>query len=226
MIVGTVDLAKLRPLVETYLASLPAKGRHEKEQDRKIRKVAGVVKKEWKLGTEPKAAVEIDFHSEEPWTRDKDRDMYILGQVLSIRLREILREDKGGVYGVGVGGAISRAAHQERDFSISFGCDPLRITELINATFDEIAAIQKSGIGPDYLEKVKQTFSREREIQLRNNGFWIGWLSSAYTYGDDPALVLDPSKMIARMTSPNVEAAARRYLDTKQFFEPVLLPAK
>jgi len=226
VIVGAFDAARLRPLVETYLASLPAKGRHEKQKDLGIRKVRGVVKQAWMLGQEPKARVQILFHGDETWTRDRDRDLYILGQVMEIRLREVLREDKGGVYGVGVGGAISRAPHQERDFSISFGCDPLRVTELINATFDEIAAVQKAGIGPDYLEKVKQTFSREREVQLRNNSFWVGWLSSAYTYGDDPALVLDPSKMIARMTSANVQAAARRYLDTKQFFEPVLLPAK
>jgi hypothetical protein len=38
--------------------------------------------------------------------------------------------------------------------------------------------------------------------------------------------VLDPSKMTARMTSDNVKAAARRYLDPKQYFEPILLPAK
>jgi zinc protease len=138
----------------------------------------------------------------------------------------VLREDKGGVYGVSVGGSLVRSPHQERDFSISFGCDPLRVTELVNAMFDEISQVQKDGIGPDYLEKVKQTFTRERETQLRSNGFWIGWLASAYTYGDDPALVLDPSKMIARMTSDNVKAAAKRYLDARQYFEPILLPAK
>ena len=82
-----------------------------------------------------------------------------------------------------------------------------------------------NGVGDDYLEKVKQTFTRERETQLRNNGFWVGWLSAAYEFGDDPTLVLDPSKMIARMTSANVQAAARRYYDKKQYFESVLLPA-
>ncbi len=226
VIVGAFDPAQLRPLVETYLASLPAKGRKEKEKDLGIRKVGGVVKQTFRLGQEPKAEVELMFHGDEAWTRDKDRDMYILGQVLSIRLREVLREDKGGVYGVGAGGVISRAPHQERSFTISFGCDPARVDELVKATFDEIAAIARDGIGADYLEKVKQTFTREREVQLRSNGFWIGWLTSAYTYGDDPALVLDPSKMIARMTSANVKAAARRFLDAKQYFEPVLVPAK
>jgi zinc protease len=226
VLVGAFDLATVRPLVETYLASLPAKGRKEKQKDLGIRRAKGVVKHTWNLGQEPKAKVQLLFHGDETWTRDRDRDMFILGQVLSIRLREVLREDKGGVYGVGVGGSLARAPHQERAFTISFGCDPARVDELVKATFDEIAEVQKNGIGAEYLEKVKQTFSRERETQLRNNGFWIGWLASAYTYGDDPTLVLDPSKMIARMTSDNVKAAAKRYLDAKQYFEPVLLPAK
>ena len=226
VIVGAFDPAQLRPLVETYLASLPGRGRKEKEKDLGIRKVPGVVKRAWNLGQEPKARVQLLFHGDEAWTRDKDRDLFILGQVLQIRLREVLREDKGGVYGVGVGGAIARAPHQERSFSISFGCDPARVDELVKAVFDEIAQIQKAGIGADYLEKVKQTFSRERETRLRSNGFWLAWLSSAYTYGDDPALVLDPGPMIARMTSDNVKAAARRYLDARQYYEPILLPAK
>jgi zinc protease len=226
VIVGAFDPVQLRPLVETYLASLPAKGRKEKEKDLGVRKIGGVVKQAFQLGQEPKARVQLMFHGDEAWTRDKDRDMFILGEVLSIRLREVLREDKGGVYGVGAGGFIARAPHQERSFSIAFGCDPARADELVKATFDEIAQLQRDGIAADYLEKVKQTFAREREVQLRSNEFWIGWLTSAYTFGDDPAIVLDPSKMIARMTSANVKAAAKRYLDAKQYFAPTLLPAK
>ena len=165
-------------------------------------------------------------HAPQKWSKDTARDLRVLQMLLSIRLREVLREDKGGVYGVGVGGAIERAPHQERTFTVSFGCDPARVDELVKATFDEIAQVQNNGIGAEYLEKVKQTFTRERETQLRNNGFWIGWLTSAYTFGDDPTLALDPSKMIARMTSDNVKAAAKRYLDAKEYFQAVLLPEK
>ncbi|MBC7976820.1 MAG: insulinase family protein, partial [Myxococcales bacterium] len=226
VIVGAFDPAQLRPLVETYLGSLPSKGRKEKEKDLGIRRVGGVVKRAWNLGQEPKARVQLLFHGDEAWSRDKDRDAFILGQILSIRLREVLREDKGGVYGVGVGGSLARAPHAERSFSVTFGCDPARVDELVAATFAEIDAIQKHGIGNDYLEKVRQAFTREREVQLRNNDFWIGWLTTAYAFGDDPTLVLDPSKMLARMTSANVQAAAKRYIDRKQYFEPILLPAK
>jgi zinc protease len=226
VIVGAFDLAQLRPLVETYLASLPSKGRKEKEKDLGIRKVRGVVKRAWNLGQEPKAKVQLLFHADDTWSRDKDRDAFILDQVLSIRLREVLREDKGGVYGVNVAGSLVRSPHAERNFMISFDCDPARVDELVQATFAEIAVIQRDGVGADYLEKVKQAFTREREVQLRNNAFWVGWLTTAYTFGDDPTLVLDPSQMIARMTPANVQAAAKRYLDAKQYFAPILLPAK
>ncbi len=225
VIVGAFDVTKVRSLVETYLASLPAKGRIEKEKDLGIARVGGVVSKTWKLNSEPKASVQLMFHGKEPWTRDKERDLYILSQVLSMRLREILREDLGGVYGVGVGGGLVRRPREERVFSIHFGCAPEATEKLIKAALDEIATIGKQGIGADYLDKTKQAFLRDRETEMKTNGFWLGWLASSARYGDDPKLALDPSKMIARMTSDNVKAAAKRFLDPKQYFRAVMMPA-
>lgn len=226
VIVGAVKPEQMKPLVETYLASLPGKGRHEKEKDLGIRKVAGVTKKEWKIGQEPKASVRLDMFGDESWTRDKDRDLYILGQVLSLRLREDLREDKGGVYGVGANGTFERVPHQARSFTVRFGCDPKRVDELIKATFDDIASIAKDGTDDDHLNRVKETFLRSRETQLRQNAFWSGWLTNAYRYGDDPAIVLDTDQVTKRMTSANVKASAKHYLDQKNLFQAVLLPEK
>jgi zinc protease len=226
VIVGAVKTDQLKPLVETYLASLPAKGRHEKEKDLGIRKVGGVVKKEWKVGQEPKASVRIEMHGDDTWSRDKDRDMFILGQVLSIKLREEMREEKGGVYGVGAFGSIQRSPHQERSFQIRFGCDPKRVDELVKTALDESAALAKDGADDDHLTRVKETFVRTRETELRQNRFWSGWLANAYRFGDDPTIVLDLDQVTKRMTSANVKAAAKRYLDQKGLFQAELLPEK
>ncbi|HEY4238891.1 MAG TPA: insulinase family protein [Kofleriaceae bacterium] len=224
VIVGAFDEGAVKQLAETYLASLPAKGRKEKEKDTGVRPKAGTLDQTWQFGTEPKAHVTLEFHGDETWSRDKDRDMFILGQVLSIRLRENLREDKGGVYGVGAYGSIARVGHQSRAFTISFGCDPTRVAELEKAAFDEIATLKKDGVPQDYLDKVKAEFLRARETQLRTNGFWLGWLVSSVRYGDDPAIILDPSKLVSRITSANVQAAAKRYLDPKQLYKLVMVP--
>lgn len=224
VIVGAVDLKTLRPAVETWLASLPGKGRHEKEKDLKVRRVKGVVSKQWPVGAADKSQVQLTFHGDETWSRDKDRDMYILGQVLSIRLREVLREDLGGVYGVGAGGSISRSPHEERAFDVEFGCSPANVEKLIQATLTEITAVETNGIGADILDKVKQQFLRQRETALRTNRVWDQWLTTSYRYGDDPTIILDPAPMVARMTSDNVKAAAKRFLDRKQFFQAVSVP--
>ena len=225
VVVGAVDLAKLRPLVELYLASLPAKGRKEKEKDTGARKASGVVDKTWTIGQDQKARVVMSFHGEEAWSRDRERDLFVLGQVMSIRLREIMREDMSGVYGVGAGGAFSRSPYAERQFTIQFGCAPEAVKPLLKGATDEIAAVAKQGIGADYLEKVKQAYLRDRETAMRTNGFWVNWLESTARFGDDPTLVLDPSKVVGRMTTENVKAAAQRFLDGKRVYRAILLPS-
>jgi zinc protease len=152
--------------------------------------------------------------------------MFIMGQVLSIKLREVMREDKGGVYGVGASGFIQRSPHQDRSFTIRFGCDPTRVDELIKAAQDQIADLAKNGTDDDHLSRVKETYVRTRETELRQNRFWSGWLTNAYRYGDDPSIVLDTEPMTKRMTSANVKAAAKKYLDPKEYFQAVLLPAQ
>jgi len=225
-IVGSVDLPSLKPLVETYLASLPGGGKKEAEKDLKVRKVAGVVEKTWKLGEAPKASVTLDFHGDEAWSRDKERDLFILGRVLQIRLREVLRNDLGAVYGVSAGGGLSRSPYQERSFAIHFGCDPSNVDKLVAATRAELKEVKEHGATEAVLAKVREAYLRERETSLRQNGYWAGRLATLYRYGDDPALILDSASTIARMTPANVQAAAKLLLDDKQVYEAIMLPGK
>ncbi len=223
-VVGSFDPAAVRPLVETYLASLPGKGRMEKRKDVGIRNPRGVIEQQVKGGTEPKASVSITFHDDEKWSRQAEVDLTILSEVMRMRLREILREDMGGVYGVGAWGGISRAPRQVRTFAISFGCAPENVVALRKAVFDEIARLQKDGIAASYLDKIKEQHRRSFEVLLRNNDWWQGELSQAYDFGDDPRLIIDVDAALARMTSAQVQKSARRYLNKKKYVSGVLLP--
>ena len=225
VIVGEVDLATLRPLVETYLASLPGRGRHEKEKDLGIRKIAGVVTRSFPVGIEPKASVRIDYHGDDTWSHDKERDAYFLSRVLTDLLREDLREEKGGVYGVSASAGIVRAPHQERSLSIGFGCAPERVDELVAETRAVIARLQKTGVDDDHLERVRQIYLRSHETDLRLNRYWTARLATAFRYGDDPNEIPDTTKLLARMTNKNLIAAARHFLDEKNVFTAVQLPA-
>lgn len=226
LFVGNVEVDRLKPLVETYLASLPSKARKETWKDPKVAWPAGVQTKTVVKGTEPKASVSLTFHGVETWSRDTENDMRMLGEVLSMRLREILREDLGGVYGVSAGGGIHRRPHPEYTFSVRFGCSPENVDKLKDAIFAEVKAIQDKGIGEEYIAKIKAQRKRAYETNLTENAFWLRELERAYTFGDDPKLtILDaPPALADKVSSDRVKAAAKKYLSPKQYVLGVLKP--
>jgi zinc protease len=224
--VGNIDLERLRPLVTTYLGSLPTGGRKETWRDVKVRFPPGVKTKTVVKGTEPKSMVLLLFHGDERWSRDTENDIRSLSEALNIRFREILREDMGGVYGVSVFGQITRRPRQEFVFGVFFGCAPDNVDKLEKAIFDEAKAIQSNGIGEEYIAKLKELRRRAHEVELKDNAYWERELVRAYTYNDDPRLIPDISPLIDKITSARIQAAARKYVASKQYVLGVLEPER
>ncbi len=223
-IVGNIDLAKLRPLVETYLASLPSSSRKETWRDVGVRHPGGVRTTTVKQGNEPKARVQVRFHGNQKWTREAANDIAMLSEALGIRLREVMREDMGGVYGVRSSGGLARRPKGRWTYTLSFGCDPARVDELKKALFAEIKNVQKSGLGEDYVEKIKTIRTRQREVSIETNRFWANRLQDAYRHGDDPREILQYQKWIDAVSSKRIQAAAKRYARSNQYHLSVLLP--
>ncbi|MEO8842986.1 MAG: insulinase family protein [Kofleriaceae bacterium] len=222
--VGNLDLKVLKPLVETYLASLPGSAKKTSWRDIHVHWARGPITKIVVAGTEPKSHVAITETAADTWSLDGERDAAILSKVLEIRFREVLREDMGGVYGVGVGAAIERQPKPRREFEISFTCDPDNVDKLEAAALGEIAKISKDGIGEDYLAKVKEQIRREHEVNVKENPWWVGEIHDAYWYGDDFTTASDVNAVLARATSDHVKASAKRFFDPKHLVIGVMKP--
>jgi zinc protease len=223
--VGNVELATLQPLVETYLGSLPSAGRKAHWKDIGIKHPVGQITRTVVAGSEPRSRVTLAMSAPAPWSLDAERDAHILSRVLQIRLREVMREDMGGVYGVSVNASLSREPTQRRHLDISFGCDPANIDALKTAALAEIRTIARSGVGADYLTKVTEQIRREHEVNLKSNGWWRARLRSAYYFHDDFARSNDLEAALRRVTSANIQASAARFLDEKNLIVGILRPA-
>ncbi len=129
--VGSFKPEDLKPLVEMYLGSLPTGNTPHKWKDVGVRAPTGVVNKTIVKGKEPKSSVMITYSGLATFNRKNSRDMEALGSLLSIKLREQLREEMSGVYGVGARGSITHYPKEEYRFNIQFGCAPERVAELV-----------------------------------------------------------------------------------------------
>jgi zinc protease len=143
---------------------------------------------------------------------------------LRIRLREVLREDMGGVYGVGVFVSIARRPLPQYNVGITFGCAPERVDDLKRAVSDVVAAFQKGDIEDGIVEKVKEQQTRERETDVRENDFWLGELADSYRYGTDPLLILSYDELVKSVSNDRIAAAAKRYLDASHYLIGTLEP--
>ena len=222
--VGSIDLATLQPLVETYLASLPTLERIDSPKDVGDHRSPGRIRIQVAKGIEPKSSVRLTFHGESPWSPKARHALQGALEVLQIRLREVLREDKGGVYGVGVYGGLSRWPRGTFANHVSFGCDPDKVEELIGAALAEIEKLKTEGPSDEDFNKIKEAQLRSYERGLKENSFWIGNLVSAIRNNLDPHRILTYSERVEALTKERIQEAAKLYFDQTNFLTAVLVP--
>jgi len=223
-IVGNFSLDSLKPLVEQYLGSLPATGKATTTMDRGIRPPQGIVTRTVRKGTDPKAQTQISFHGPFAYSYENRLEISALRQLLDMRLRNALREDKGGTYGVGVSGYGTSIPYQNYSVSLEFGSSPDRVEELVGAAFAVIDSVKRAGPTAEEMAKIKETFLRTHETGLRENTSWLNWMRDHDEDGRDQHATLQYPSMVQQLTADQVRDAARRYLDMKQYARFTLLP--
>ncbi|HEX9654478.1 MAG TPA: insulinase family protein, partial [bacterium] len=224
VLVGNFDPLAIKPLVQTYLGGLPAIKRNETWKDVGKDAPKGVIDKSVKRGVEPKSKVNIIFTGPFTWNRQNTYEINSMTSVLDIKLREVLREDMAGTYGVGVWPSVARYPGEKYSVNISFGCAPERVQELTAAVFQQIDSLQTFGTTEKYLAKVKESQRRTRETDLKENGFWLNVLRSYYEYQDDPREILSYENKVQNLKLASIQQAAQRYFNKGNYVKVVLLP--
>ncbi|RZM13831.1 MAG: insulinase family protein, partial [Pedobacter sp.] len=86
VIVGSVDEAKLKPLVEQYIGSLPTSGKKFAYKDNGLRTVKGAVNLNVNKGQEQKALILSMYSGETPYSEDVQLKAQAIAEILNIRI--------------------------------------------------------------------------------------------------------------------------------------------
>jgi len=211
-------------LVEKYLGSLPVLESQETWQDHSRDYPIGIHERKVYKGLEPKSQTTLVFTGPIEWNLVERFKISALTDVLRIKLRERLREDKGGTYGVGIRNRIARIPKERYQISISFGSDPARVEELKKEVFLQLDSLVNFGTTNEYLDKVKETKLRGYEVNLRENSYWLRQLEFAYFYDLNPAQILDLPDRVKSLSLEDIQQIAKKYLNTKNYVDVVLYP--
>ena len=150
-----------------------------------------------------------------------------LASLLNIRLREVIREDKSGSYGVSTNGYIDGWPERYYRVSIEFGCEPARQDELYETVIDTIKEIQKGNISDDLIEKLKETYIRTTETNMRNNYWWLNRFTAEVLFEYEPTwFTKDTGKVAEWITKEALVEAANKYLNTDIVLKAYLKPER
>ena len=222
--VGNFELEQMKPLVQKYLGGLPSANRKESWKNVGITTPGGVIEKDVKKGLEDQSRVTMIFTGPYDWNRRNNYEINSMAKAFQIKLREVLREDLGGTYGVGVSASTSRYPDEEYSINISWGCAPDRVDELIKTVFLQIDSLQTFGTTEKNLNKVKENQRRSRETDLKENRFWLSSLRFSYYHQKEPLQILEYDKLVEKLTLKAVQRTAQKYFNAKNYVKVVLYP--
>jgi zinc protease len=225
LMVGNFKTEEVTPLLEKYIGGLPSIQRTETWKNVTPDFPKGLVDIDVPKNSEPQSQVAMVWKGDFKW-KDKSRQGFtMLMNILSIKLRETMREEQGGVYGVSFNGNPVKYPEPKYTITSTWGCNPDSISKLSQTVLGEMVKIKKNGPTQEDLNKVKETLIRERETRLKENNFWVSALQNYYLNGDRLLTLEEYKAFVSSFTTKDIKKVAGKYLDTENYVKVALTPA-
>ncbi|WP_232787573.1 pitrilysin family protein [Paraglaciecola sp. MB-3u-78] len=221
--VGNIDFLQMEMLLSTYIASLPTIDKYDKAIIHDNLRTKGKLTVKVEKGLVPKATVLINFYGDSLWSHKNQMNLNALEYVLSSILRERIREEKSGVYGINVKSAFSRLRNQYST-NISFTCDPNRIEELVAEIHKVIKKLKVRQTEDKYIDNYIAQKLKSRESKLTTNGFWKHYLQWNADVNYQQLGLNEFVSLVHNMQKEDVKDAANSYLNIDDSLTATLLP--
>ena len=224
-LVGAFDEATVVPMVERWLGSLPSTGpRRTAFRDMGMTFPKGIERAEVTKGKEPASQTAMAFFADTGLNELEMHRARAASTLVGMRLRDILREQLGGTYGVSVNYGNTAPQKGYGTMTVSFGSAPDRVEGLQKAVLDEVARLRTDGPSADDLQKVQEMERRELETSATQNQYWLGSLQTVHMLGWDPGGIARRLERTNALTVPVMHETIKKYFPLDRYVVVTLKP--
>lgn len=222
--VGNIDTDSIRPLVEQYLATLPANGKIEKGNVKEvpaIRKGEYVNRFKRQMET-PKASVVNFYSGQMDYNLENIITTTMLKQVLDLVYMEKVREEEGGTYGVQTSARISSFPEGQTFLQAYFDTDPDKREQMNTIVRNELKRICDVGPRPEDFKKTQDNILKRHAENQQENNYWLTTLDNYYYKGFDGATKY--ADTVKSITPTKIQSFAKKLLEQGNSIEVVMEP--
>ena len=224
LFVGSFDEAVIRPLIEQYIASLPAKKGVKSNWVNVSEHPVGQTIKHFahKMET-PKTTACVEWYNDQmPYTLENNIKAQLLGKVLKRINRDKIREDAGAAYSVSTYGYST--IEGDKPFTAITAYAPLKpeFTDMAIQIMNEEMVKACETIDAASLEDFKKAMIKDHETQLKENSYWYSVIGAYVNRGLDNCTGYED--IVNAQTPESIAAFAREILSAGNKLEVVMTP--
>lgn len=184
--VGNIDMDTFRPLVEQYIATLPAdakKATKEYKKDAAVEPKAGNKTTTYTTAMEtPQSWVFIAMQGNEYYNAKNKLAASAAGQILSNRLLAKVREEMGATYSIFMQGNMTRQGDRNVMFQSAFPMKPEMKDEVLVVIHDIIEDMAQNATEEEFAP-AKEFLLKEAQKSVKENEDWADAMSATTLNG-------------------------------------------
>lgn len=199
LFVGNVNIDTLKQLTEKYIACLPGNAKKAVKKRSAIAPeylpVAGTRTDSYTTPMQtPQTWAYITRFGTMPLNTKNGQLASIAGQILSKRLLDIVREEKGAVYSIGASGELDSNTPLNVEIVTAFPMKPEMKDEVLTIIDEQIKKLA-TDISQSELDTVKEFMTKTNKENQEKNGPWLagikGWITEGVDTFNGSQAVLD-----------------------------------
>ncbi len=215
---------KTRQLISQWLGGPTTTKDREKYTDCGDRFPDGVVKNYFTRDMQVHTATNRVYYSTPMKNNLKNSlTMEMIGDILSTRYLESIREKEGGSYGVGCAGWVSMFPEETARLYMGFDTDPEKQAKLISIIHQEVKTIADNGPLATDFEKTKEIMLKSYKENLEKNGYWMNIIKNHYKYEIE---LLEYEEVLKSITPEYLQKMIKKIVKANNIVEIVMMPAK
>ena len=186
--VGDVTVEQLKPLLEQYIATLPADAAkatttYEPNPAREVKPGTQVDTAKTKMET-PQTWCYIYLEGSMPYTAKNRYIASAVSQILTNRLLKSIREEKGATYSISSSGSMARQGKYNTTLEIPFPMKPEMKDEVL-AEIKTLIEGMATNVTAEELNPIKEFLVKNLEEGKDKNGTWLGHMTGTQLNGVD-----------------------------------------
>ena len=223
--IGNLDEDSIRTYACQYLANLPVVKRTDKQIENGLDFVKGTRENRFAQKQEqPQCYAVVAAFSKAKNDRVQKLAASFLGQVLSTRFLDKIREEMGAAYSVQASCGVGRAHLKEyrATLQIVLPVKPEMCDESLRVVDEIIEDLIANGVKDEELNKIKEHELKNLDESERLNGAWLRWFRTYMEDGVDNYTNMKQS--IQNISSKDLTKIAKQILSAKNKATIVMMP--